>query len=191
MQKKFTKEFMLINKGCYSEEQLLQTSFMKNKSITLNQILKSEISLKDKYWFVCKKLATKEQNQLLAISCAEIVLEIYENKYPENKAPRESIQAAKDYLNDEITIEILREKRKAASAAAASASAATYADAAYAADAASTAAAAASAADATYDDAAYATHAVAAAAYAVAAYTAKKDLNNLLLQNLINFCKTN
>ena len=63
----------------------------------------------------------------------EIVLEIYEKKYHDNKAPREAIQAAKDYLNNTgITLEELRIKRNAAYAA--YAAAAAYA--AYAADAA-------------------------------------------------------
>ena len=168
MQKEFTKKYMTNNCGCYLKEQLDNCSFMKLDVIALDSILDSEIKLKDKFWFVCKKLNTKEQNQQLVIGVAEIVLEIYENKYPNNKAPREAIQAAKDYLNNTgVTLEELRKKRDAAADAAAAA----------------------------YDAAAYAAAAYADAAYADAdAADAKKqittkDFNNLLLLYLKEFCK--
>ena len=110
MQKTFTEEFMQSNRGCYSEEQMENEVLKGRKSITYIELLECDISLKDKYWFVCNKLATKEQNRQIAIDVAEIVLPIYENKYPDNKVPRESIQAAKDYLKGTITIEELRSK---------------------------------------------------------------------------------
>jgi hypothetical protein len=206
MQKEFTKEYMLLNRGCYSKEQLLSCSFMKrqmtvnevkinypnhalqeiplitNENITLESIINSEISLKDKYWFVCNILASKEQNQQIAIGVAEIVLEIYENKYPNSKAPREAIQAAKDYLKGIINLDELNVKKSAAyaSAAAAYATAAYYAAAA-AATAADYAAAAATAAD-------YAAAAAVSAAY-YAADAAKKLFKDILLQFLIDFTK--
>ena len=127
MKKEFTREEMIANKGCYSLEQLNQCSFMQNEEISLFDILDSEIPLKDKFWFCCKKVFTKEQNQLISITVAENVLDIYEIKYPGNKTPREAIQAAKDYLNNSITLEVLSEKRKAAFADAADAAAAVYA----------------------------------------------------------------
>ena len=68
MQQIFTKEFMMNNRGCYSLTQLFKCSFMKIDSITLESILISEIPLKDKYWFVCKKLATKEENQQISFT---------------------------------------------------------------------------------------------------------------------------
>ena len=65
MQQTFSHEFMLQNRGCYSLEQLLGCSFM-NGTVTLRAIVNSEISLQDKYWFVCQKLATKAENQQIA-----------------------------------------------------------------------------------------------------------------------------
>ena len=207
MQTQFTKEFMATNCGCYSQEQLNNTSFMKLEVITLDSILDSEIPLKDKYWFCCKKLFTKEQNQQIAIGAAEIVLEIYEIKYPNNKSLREAIQAAKDYLNNtEITLQELRKKRNAATAAAADAAAADAAAAAYYAAAAAASDAAADAADtaaaAAVTAAAYAayyaadTAVTAAAYYATAASAATdtrttKDFNNLLLSFLKEFTNNN
>lgn len=67
MQKIFTPEFMLANCGCYSEEQLMKCSFMKNSEVTLMSILDSEIPLKDKFWFVRNKIATPKEDQLIAI----------------------------------------------------------------------------------------------------------------------------
>jgi hypothetical protein len=194
MLKEFTQDYMKENCGCYSKEKLSTCSFIKSKKITIQSILESEIRLKDKYWFVVKKCdLTLRQKQEIAIGVAEIVLEIYENKYPNNKAPREAIQAAKDYINGTvITLEELRQKRAAAAADAAYAAAA---DAAYAAAAAAAADAAAAAYAAAADAAAAA--AAAAAAYAAAADAAaaaaadaaepKKLFNEILLTYLINF----
>ena len=130
--KTFTKQFMIDNCGCYSEEKLMSCSFMQTEEVTLESIFKSEIPTKDKFWFYCKKVATKKQNQRLAIDVAEIVLPVYENRYPENKAPREAIEAAKLYLTGHISLEQLLLKRRAAAAYAAYAAAAdddiTYKD---------------------------------------------------------------
>lgn len=132
MDQVFTKQFMKDNCGCYDENNyrlLMECSFMQHDSITLKSILNSEIPLKDKYWFVCKKLATKEQNQQIAIMVAEIVLPIYEKRYPYNKAPREAIEAAKQYIAGHISLKELWEKRKNAYAAYATADVADVADA--------------------------------------------------------------
>ena len=156
MKKLFTPQYIEANKGCYSFEQVRNLSFMSKKEITIGDIIDSEISLEDKFWFVLNKInLSVRQKQDLAIMLAEAVLEIYEKRYLDNKAPREAIQAAKDYLNGTITKEILLQKRHAAAYAAA-----------YAADAADAYAAAAAAATAT----ATATATAAAAATAATAY---------------------
>ena len=184
MQKEFTEQFMQSNRGCYEREQMQTTVLKGRKIITLSEFLECDIPVKDKYWFVCKKLATKEQNQQIAIGVAEIVIDLYEKKYPENKAPREAIQAAKDYLNGTISIGELTQKRNAA-ADAAYAAAADAAYAAYAADAAYAAYAAAAAYAAYAADAAYA--AAADAANADAAYAAAYDVKVKLLSFLKEF----
>jgi hypothetical protein len=178
-----TKDFMKNNCGCYDPGDLASCSFMGNEIITLESILTSEIPLMDKYWFVCKKLATKEQNQQIAIAVAEIVLPIYESKYPNDFSVRECIEAIKLFISGHISLEELRSKRAAADAAYAAAAYAAAAAAAY--DAAYAAAAAyAAVAAAAYD--AY-DAAAAAAAYDAAAADAK--YNQQLLDYLINFCK--
>ena len=102
---------------------------------------------------------TYEQFVAYAIYAAEQVIDIYEGKYPDNKKPREAIEAAKECLKNPTE----ENKKKAANAASAAAYAA--ADAAY-------AAAYAAAADAAAAYAAYANVAADAAADAAAAYAA-------------------
>jgi hypothetical protein len=180
--KTFTKEFMQENCGCYSEEQLQACSFMKQGSISLSSIIQSEIPLKDKFWFVCKKVATIVENKQMAIECAETVLPIYESGYPENKAPRETIEACKLYITGRIDLDALLLKRRAAAAAAVDAAAD---DACYAA-----VYAAVYATYAAYDDA-YAAYDAAYAAYAAvdaAADDADADIKDKLQQILIDYC---
>jgi hypothetical protein len=188
MQKIFTTEFIKANCGCYTPEKLLDV-YKENKdvpcyetpscNVTLEEILDSSIPLKDKFWFICKKIATKEQNQQIVIEVAEIVLPIYENKYPKDLRPREAIEAAKLYIVGHISLEELRNKRNAAAYAAYAANAADAA-AAYA------AAYAAYAADAAAYAAAYAAHAAADAAANAATYA---GITEKLLQYLKDFCK--
>ena len=162
VRQEFTRDYMKENCGCYSVEQLVQCSFMKNEIVTLTAILNSEIPLKDKFWFVCKKLLTKEQNQKLAIDVAEMVLPIYEEKYPGDLKVRECIEAAKQLLSGHISLEDLLIKRRAA-------------DSAY--DAAATAYAAAVAA-----------YIAAAAAAYIAAADAAANIKGKLLDYLIKTC---
>ena len=104
---------------------------------------------------------TKLDSVAMAIYAAELVIGEHEKKYPDDKRPRQAIEAAKAWLNDPT-----EENRQAASAASAAAYAACDAacDAAY--DAAYAAAAAAYAASAAHD-AAYAAYAACDAAAAV------------------------
>src|SRR6266436_7077427 len=115
MKKDLTRAYVSSERGCYSKEQVDSLSFMKKDKFTVLHIVKSEIPLKDKFWFVIRKCElTTRQKQDIAIGVAEIVLSIYESKYPNNSAPREAIQAAKDFLNGLITVKVLRQKRNAA-----------------------------------------------------------------------------
>ena len=53
----------------------------------------------NKYRELSEKL-TPEQNRLWAIACAELVLPIFEEKYPNDDRPRKAIEAAKDKSPD-------------------------------------------------------------------------------------------
>ena len=142
----------------------------------------------------------EKQLQLFAADVAEHVLYLYE-KDNDDTAPREAIQASRDFANGLITVEELRaadaayaaaDAAYAAAAAAASAYAAAYAaaaaDAAYAADAAAYAAAAAAtaAAAAAYAAAAAATAATAAAYAAASAATEKQWQLECLTERLMS-----
>jgi len=129
-------------------------------------------------WLIVR-IMSYEEYVAYAIFAAELVLYIYEKKYPNNKAPRQAIEAAKKCLSNPTT-----ENKKAAAAAAAAAYA--YADAYAAAAAAAAYAYAADAAYAAY--AAYAADAYAAdaadAAYAAGAYEIKNKIINYGLKLL-------
>jgi hypothetical protein len=108
-------------------------------------------------WLVVRLMSTHKMKIEYAVFAAERVIEIYEKEYPNDKRPRQAIEAAKVYIKDP------NEKNRAAAYAA---YAATYA-ATYASDAAAHAAYATYAA--TYAaDAAHASDAAAHAAYATA-----------------------
>ena len=117
MKTKFTKKFMRENCGCYKEEELNNCSFMKLMTITLADIINSEIPIKDKFWFVCRKAATMDETQAIAIACARTVLPIYESRHPDDVRVRNCIEAAEKYLRKEISIDELINARIAADAA--------------------------------------------------------------------------
>ena len=153
-------------------------------------------------WLMVRML-NKKQNQEIAIFSAKSVLHIYEDSYPDDKRVRECIEAVEKYLLDEITRDVLLEKRRAAYTTAcvvyATTRAAAYATtraAAYAAYAASDAANAAAyasdaaAADAA-SDAAHAAHAANAAnAAAHAAAAARKKLQEKIINKAIELLDT-
>ena len=120
------------------------------------------------YWLI-KRLFNKRQSVHMAIFAAEQVIDIYEKKYPDNKKPREAIEAARKVLENDT-----KENRAAAWAAAWAAAYVAYAAAAWAAAAAADDAAAWAAAAAADDAAAY------AAAYA-ADDAARKEMKVRIL----------
>ncbi|MCK5608253.1 hypothetical protein KAR91_40605, partial [Candidatus Pacearchaeota archaeon] len=79
-----------------------------------------------------KRLINKEQSVKIAVFAAELVLHIFEDKYPKDKRPRKAIEAAKAHIKDP--------SKKNAAAADADAAAADAAAAAADADAAAAAA---------------------------------------------------
>ena len=83
-------------------------------------------------WTICRVLNSRQKIQY-AIFAAEQVIDIFEKKYPEDKRPRQAIEASIEYLKNPT--------KENANTASAAASAADAADAAYAAYAAAYAAA--------------------------------------------------
>ena len=103
----------------------------------------------------------KKDSVAIAIYCAELVIDIFEKKYPKDDRPRKAIEAAKAWLKDPT-----EENRIAAYAASAANAAYAVANAAYAATAAANAAA----------NAAYAASAASVAIAAIVATAAKKSI---------------
>ena len=163
------------------------TWYAKNiKTTDLNTILPQ---LANQNWGWCRwlfvRLLNDRQNRELAIYCAELVLSIFEAKYPDDKRPREAIEAAKAYSRGEISREGLRVKRIDAAYAA-------YADAAAAA-AATAAADAAYAADAAADAAVYAADAAYYAAYAAdfsAIATKAEEIKTQIINKVLDLLST-
>jgi hypothetical protein len=192
MKKSFTIAEIKQSKGCYSNERIDELKTKYSETVTLKEILESEISIKDKRWFVYSACQLSlDEKKKLCLKLAWIVLPIYEAKYPKDSRVKECLQATEDYYNGGISIEELRVKRAAADAADDAADAAAYADA-YAAAAAAYAADAADAA--AYADAyaaaaaAYAADAADAAAYADAyAAAGKLTYSQKIQQILIDF----
>jgi len=110
----FSKELMQDTTGLFYWKDFELEVLKGRTEILLTDILESEIPVDRKFDIICKKLANREENQQITIGCAEIVLEIFDKKYPEDKQARQAIQAAKDYLNGHIGVEELREKSESA-----------------------------------------------------------------------------
>lgn len=117
----------------------------RDEEFCVSEIIKSN-DIADTLWVL--KWVIGDEGKVIrrtfAIDCALRALPIFESKYPNDKRPRNAIEAAQLYLNGEITIGELKEKCTAAAsafAAAFDAHAAAYAAANTAADYAAAAAA--------------------------------------------------
>ena len=64
-----------------------------------------------------KGWSTRRQIVLVACDCAELVLPIYEKKYPDDKRVRNCIEVTRKWANGKATIEEVRQARRAAAAA--------------------------------------------------------------------------
>ena len=153
---KITKEWLKENNACSKG-----TAWFNDQSESdAKKVLLSLLEQDHFDWanWTVVRLMTHEQKIKYAIYSAEKVLKIYEDKYPENKAPRMAIKAAKEYLKNPS-----EETKSAAYAAYAAAYAAANA-----------ANAAANAAYAAYAAAYAAANAAANAAYAAFAASSLK-----------------
>ena len=90
---------------------------------TINKFILSEHTNKYQYsnWLL-SKILSKENRIRYAIFAAELVINIFETKYPGDKRPRNAIETAKKYLNNQTD-----ENKNAAAYAANAANAAAYA----------------------------------------------------------------
>lgn len=111
MKKIFTIEEGMKNRGCYLLIQALRLSFAQGDAFTVEQLVQSEIPLKDKFWYVLKKCQlTRKEKVEIAINAAEIVLPIIEAVNPSNNSVRECIEATKLFIGGHITVHQLSVK---------------------------------------------------------------------------------
>ena len=153
----------------------------KDKPINLSTILKSN-DFADTMWCVDNMELTPDQERdfrLLACGYADRVLSIFEKTYPDDKRPREAIEAARQFANGEID-DAARAGAAAGDAAWAAAGAAM--DAAWAARA-----AARDAARAAARDAAWAARAAAWAAGDAARAAEQKTQEEMLIELLARY----
>ena len=169
MIKTITLKWLQSQGACKESLEAWQKETDHNTFATLNRLVVKNPEWGN--WLICR-IMNKKQAVQYAIFAAEQVIDIYEGKYPNDKRPRNAIEAAKAYLKNpsKKTKAYAADAGYAAGYAAASAASASSAyAAAYAAAASSAAYTAAYAAG--YDAAAAATYAADAAGYA-AAYAA-------------------
>ena len=140
--KKITKEFLQKINACSSAMEVGEENKAFNKPA--DEMINSIMDYGRFDWanWLIVRLINKKQKVQYAIFAAELVVDIYEKRCPDNDKPRKAIEAARAYLKNPC------KKTKDAAYAAATAYAAAAAYAAYA--AADDAAAAYAAADAAY-----------------------------------------
>jgi hypothetical protein len=95
----------------------LGENWQDNQPILFSQIIESN-GVADAYW--CTKVLGVEHEPVLyriSADCAESVLHLFEKEYPNEPAPRNAIQASRDYADGKISKEELRIAEAAARAA--------------------------------------------------------------------------
>jgi len=103
MKKTFTLNYILKNMGCYikdNKHDFISELFGNRKSVNIQTLIQSnKIPFKDRAWFLCYSCdLSKKQKVNFAIGCAEIVVNLYNNKYPNDKRVDNAIVAAKEYI---------------------------------------------------------------------------------------------
>jgi hypothetical protein len=72
-----------------------------DEPLSIATIIQSN-GIKDAVWALCAVEVKEKEIRLFAADCAESVLHIYEEQYPNDDRPRKAIQAARDYANGVI-----------------------------------------------------------------------------------------
>jgi hypothetical protein len=105
----------------------LPAHYPKDKPISLLHILKSN-GVQDMMWAL---RATKQDKPKVRVAiCADMAARVllhYEARYPDDKRPRECINACRQFVRGTITLKTLKKTNAAAYAAAYAANAAAYA----------------------------------------------------------------
>jgi len=93
----------------YTEE-VVKGLFSGRIYLNAKQILDLDISIADKFWAVLREeLIPAEILYEFGCQCAERVLPIWEEKYPDDDRPRKAIEAKRAWMRGEITDKELKE----------------------------------------------------------------------------------
>ena len=104
MQKIFETEILKDTCGCYNREQIEQLSCMQDELFYLEQGAESETPMAGKYWFICKKVATKAQNEQIVKDIVDILLPVYRDVYKDNEDLIKLLEVARDHRIGEETV---------------------------------------------------------------------------------------
>ena len=97
MVKTITVEWLQSKGACKEALEAWHQETDHNTFATLNRLLVKNLEWGN--WLICR-IMNKNQSVQYAIFAAEQVLDIYEGKYPNDKRPRNAIEAAKAYLQN-------------------------------------------------------------------------------------------
>jgi hypothetical protein len=97
MIKTITLEWLRSQDACEESIKAWHKETDHNTFATLNRLI--DKNPKWGNWLICR-LMNKKQSVQYAIFAAEQVIDIYEGKYPNDKRPRNAIEAAKAYLKN-------------------------------------------------------------------------------------------
>lgn len=117
MIKDFSKEYFLTNKSCYKEKEVEQLFPPNVEVVSIVEFLESNLPIGDKMFFLTKKTElTISQKQEMILMVADVVKSIFELAYPKFVGTTTAaLNAAKDYLDNNIEIEEFIAKRNYAS----------------------------------------------------------------------------
>jgi len=104
MIKEFTHNDLLLRRGCYSLKQACAFCTGRPKIISMNDIMNSDISIKDKTWFLFNETSlTKRESFELVYKIMTIILPIYESGNTDNKNPRLALEDLKIYIDSDYS----------------------------------------------------------------------------------------
>lgn len=116
MKRSFSIAYIMGNRGCYDESKLKAT-FEKNgrlsdfitkaATISIEDIISSNIPLQDKYWFLCNKSFSLKDNKAIALLALDVFREYFINTYKETTEVSIYFATVKSYLQDKVKWDIL------------------------------------------------------------------------------------
>ena len=110
MKKKFTKEFLNKNCGCWNWGQhrikmyyeKTGTPYTDDYIVSLSEIISLDMSMKHKIWFLFNSCElTESESNFLTTNMQNIVLPIFKNKYPDLELNHENMELANKDNNDD------------------------------------------------------------------------------------------